>query len=149
MRTTARAIVIKDDSLLVMHRNKFGHEYYALVGGAVDVGETAEQALYREVQEEAGIVIANHRLVIVEDAGDMYGMQYIYLCDFVSGEPALAPNSIEAKITADGQNLYRPMWLPLTNLPNVTFLPKELQQQLLECLKEGWPEQPLKLVIQD
>ena len=44
MRTAVRAIVIKDQSLLVMHRNKFGQEFYALVGGGVDYGESAEQA---------------------------------------------------------------------------------------------------------
>ena len=40
-----RAIVVKENKLLVMHRNKFGHEYDTLVGGGIDVGETPEQAL--------------------------------------------------------------------------------------------------------
>ena len=79
MRYASRAVVIKDNQLLLMHRNKFGMEYYALVGGGVDPGETPEQALYREVTEEASITIANERLVILEDAGKMYGIQYIYL----------------------------------------------------------------------
>ena len=149
MRYASRAVVIKDNQLLLMHRNKFGMEYYALVGGGVDPGETPEQALYREVTEEASITIANERLVILEDAGKMYGIQYIYLCDYVSGEPVLHPASIEQAITADGKNLYTPLWLPLDKLPDVTLLPAELKATILDCLKHGWPTEPIKLTIRD
>lgn len=147
MRQAVRAIVIKDQSLLVMHRNKFGHEFYALVGGGIDYGESPEAALYREVAEETGLGIANHRLVIVEDAGDIYGMQYIYLCDYISGEPQLAADSAEALISAKGENLYTPMWLPLSDLTDVTFQPKELQAVLLEYIGMGWPAEPIELTI--
>lgn len=147
MRRAVRAIVMKDDHLLVMKRNKFGQEFYALVGGGIDLGETAEQALAREVAEESGIRIANPRLVIEEDAGDMFGMQYIYLCDYAGGEPVLHESSEEAKINALGRNLYLPMWLPLADLPKVTFLPKELQRLLVENLPGGFPDEPLRLTI--
>ena len=149
MRTTARAIVVKDNQLLVMHRHKFGQEYYALIGGGVDFGETPEQTLYREVAEEASLQISNHRLVIIEDAGAIYGRQYIYLCDYVSGEPQLAADSMEAQITAGGQNLYQPLWLPLDQLPEINLLPKELKAMLLEYLPKGWPAEPLQLSIPD
>ncbi|MBC7708141.1 NUDIX domain-containing protein [Polaromonas sp.] len=147
MRQVVRAIVIKDQSLLVMHRNKFGQTYHALVGGGIDHGETAEQALYREIMEETGVQVNNHKLVIIEDAGNVYGIQYIYTCDYVSGEPKLAPDSPEAQINALGQNLYTPMWLPLSELPNVVFQPKELQAVLLEHIGMAWPPEPIHLHI--
>ncbi len=147
MRQAVRAIVIKDDHLLVMKRNKFGHEYYSLVGGGIDMGETAEQSLYREVAEETGISIANHRLVIVEDAGSMYGIQHIYQCDYVSGEPALAPDSAEALIQAAGQNLFQPMWLPLADLPTANLLPIELKELLLANLANNFANAPIALTI--
>jgi 8-oxo-dGTP diphosphatase len=147
MRTTARAIVVKDDSLLVMHRNKFGHEYYSLVGGGVDYGETTEQALYREVAEETTLNIANHRLVIIEHAGSMYGTQYIYLCDYVSGEPILEKGAIEEQINASGKNLFTPMWLPIKDLPDANLLPHELKQALMHGLASGFPEEPITLAI--
>ena len=56
MRTAVRAIIIKDNNLLVMHRNKFGNEYLTLVGGGVELNETKEQALVREVIEETSIL---------------------------------------------------------------------------------------------
>lgn len=147
MRRAVRAIVIKDQSILVMHRNKFGQEFYALVGGGIDYGESPEQALYREVAEETGLAIANHRLVIVEDAGDVFGMQYIYSCDYVGGEPALAADSSEALIHAKGQNLYTPLWLPLSELPNVILQPRELQAVLLQHAGKAWPAEPIELTI--
>lgn len=149
MRQAVRAIVVKDSNLLVMHRNKFGMQYYALPGGAIEPGETQLQTLVREMQEEASVQVANPRLVIVEDAGDMYGVQYIYWCDYAGGEPALSPDSEEAKITALGSNIYTPQWLPLADLPAANLLPKELKQALLDGLASSFPGAPLQLKVSD
>jgi len=128
-----------------MHRNKFGHEYYTLVGGGIDFGEEALQSLVREIREEASMDIQNPRLVFIEEPGDPYGTQYIYLCDYVGGEPQLAADSIEAAINKDGKNLYQTMWLPIKDLPDQPFLSETLKQALLSSLKDGWPKEPLML----
>jgi len=148
MRHAVRAIVIKDDQLLVMDRDKFGNKYCSLIGGGVDAGETIEQALLREMHEETGVVISQPRLVIVEDSGQIYGRQHVFLCNYVSGEPALHPDSEEAKITSLGRNLYQPKWLPLAELAGANFLPKELKQTLIDCLANGFPAEPIQLTIQ-
>lgn len=145
MRKAVRAIVIKNGMLLVMHRNKFGQEYYTLIGGGIDFGETAEQALHREVREETGLTIHSLRLVFVEEAGDPFGMQYIYWCESDSGEVALPAESEEAKIHALGKNLYTPMWLPLKELPNKPFLSEGLKKSLLSAIENGFPEQPITI----
>ncbi|MDB5170056.1 MAG: hypothetical protein JWN82_452 [Candidatus Saccharibacteria bacterium] len=145
MRSAVRAIVIKDDALLVMHRNKFGMEYDVLVGGGVDMGETFEQALYREMQEESGVQIANPRFVFTERAGEPYGTQYVFVCDYVSGEPVLSEQSAEYAINAMGQNLYQPKWLPLSELPAVSFRSEALKQAILKGIKDGFPADPLDI----
>ena len=141
MRQAVRAIIVRDGHLLVIHHNKFGQEYYTLPGGGIDPGETAEHALLREIHEETTLSAVNPRLVIVEDSGDPYGMQYIYLCQYASGEPQLRPDSDEAKINALGQNLYSPQWLPLHSLSSVPFRSKALQQALLHGLSRGFDMQ--------
>lgn len=145
MRKAARAIIIKDNQLLVTKRTKFGVQYYILIGGGVNIGETLEQALYRELREEGGVQVANPRLVYVEDAGEPYGLQHIFLCDYAGGEPALDPESDEAKISAMGQNLYEPMWLSLDELAGVEFRSKRLQQAILDGVQNGFPEKPVDI----
>lgn len=137
-----RAIVLKDDALLVMHRNKFGQDYYTLVGGGIKLGEQPEDTLRREVQEETGLQITNPRLVFVEETDDMHGPQYIYLCDYQSGEVALHPHSPEAQIHALGKNLYTPQWLPVQKFAEVEFLSPSLRQRIINGLARGWPQQP-------
>jgi 8-oxo-dGTP diphosphatase len=141
MKTAVRAIVIHDQHLLVMHRNKFGREYYTLPGGGVRGGEENSAALSRELTEETSIQISAPRLVFTEAPGAPYGTQYIYLCDYQSGEPALNPGSEEAKINALGKNIYTPQWLPLSNLAESSFLSLKLRDAVVESVKTGFPEQ--------
>ena len=143
MRKASRAIIIHDDKIVVTHRNKFGMKYYILPGGGVDMGETPEQALYRELSEEACVGIRNPRLVFTEEAGEPYGTQYIYLCEYVGGEPALHPDSVEAKIHAGGQNLYEPKWMSLAEFATIELRSESLKQAILEGIKNGWPTEPV------
>lgn len=145
MKQAVRAIVVKDNNLLVMKRNKFGSEYYTLIGGAVEMGEPLEVALHREVEEEATITIESPRLVFMEDAGEPYGEQYVYLCEYAGGEPALHPSSEEAKISAMGKNTYVPMWLPLDQLAKVNFVSGSLKEALLYGFGHGFPDGPIKI----
>lgn len=145
MRRAVRAIVVKDDALLVMHRNKFGQQYYALVGGAIKPGERPEQAVLREVREETSLQVTSPRLVIVEEAGDPFGTQLIYVCHYQGGEVALPPHSEEAKIHAMGQNLYTPGWLPVRQLPDVPFVTEKLKQTLINGLVRGFADQPIEI----
>src|SRR5690606_24890933 len=143
MRKAVRAIVHKDGQLLVMKRFKLGRTYYTLLGGEVKPGEKLEDAVLREVREESGIIVDNPRLKFVEDAGDPFGIQYVYLCDFVSGgQPALEPGSDEVFWSKEGVNTYEPQWLPADKLPEVPLVSPLLQQAILAGLKHGWPKEP-------
>ena len=65
MRQCSRAIIIKDNQLLLMKRKQRDKQFYSLVGGAIEPGETPEQALTREVYEETSIEIANPRFCLL------------------------------------------------------------------------------------
>lgn len=142
-RQAARAIVIKDSQLLVMHRNKFGTEYETLPGGGVEVGESPEAAVVRELQEETSVIVSDARLVFIEESGDPYGTQFVYLCTYGSGEPMLAPDSEEAFINKLGENLYEPRWVQIADLPNLPFVSEKLKAKILESLASEFPEEPL------
>lgn len=142
MRKAVRAIVFKDNQLLVIKRNKFGTVYYTLPGGGIGVGESAEQALRRELEEETGIKISSVRPVFMEAAGEPFGTQYVYLCDYLGGDPVLSPDSIEAKINELGKNLYEPVWLSIEELSGTSFMSPNLKQAIVASIKGGFPEQP-------
>lgn len=145
MKAAVRAILIRDKKLLVTKRNKFGDKYYTLVGGGVDLGESKEQALVRELYEEANMKIEKARLVFIEEAGEPYGTQYVFLCQDPGGEPELRPDSDEAKISAMGKNIYETTWLDLKDLKDATFRSEHLKLAILECVDRGFPNEPTKL----
>ena len=144
MRQSVRAIVVREGRTLVMYRNKFGNEYYTLVGGGVDMGETLEEALARELREETGFVVRSARPVFVEDAGDIYGPQYMYLCEVEGDEPRLGEDTEEFKTKAFG-NIYEPKWVDMASLDSLPFRSERLKRALLYCAEHGWPEKQAAL----
>jgi len=142
MRQAVRAIVVKDNQLLVMKRNKFGKQYYTLTGGGIELDEDQETALRRELMEETGMQVGDVRLVYVEEPDAPYGTQFVYLCEYLGGEPALQADAIEAELTAKGDNTYDPLWLPATDLPSVDFVSGSLKSALINALEKGFPIEP-------
>ncbi|MGL6228040.1 MAG: NUDIX hydrolase [Culicoidibacterales bacterium] len=64
-RYRAAAIIIENDHVLVARNNV--SPYFYSVGGGVHMGETAEQAVIREVFEETGVNYEVERLVVVHE----------------------------------------------------------------------------------
>lgn len=144
-RNAVRAIILNDDKVLAIHRHKFGSEYYTLIGGGVELGEDMETALRREIREEAQMEVGTVQLVFVENAPDPFGPQYIFLCEYVGGDPVLSETSDEAHISALGQNMYEPVWLPLSQVPVVPFRSTSAAEALLGGVRNGFPEKPIEL----
>ena len=64
-RYRAAAIIIEDDSVLLAGNEKA--DYLYSVGGGVHMGETAEEAVVREVYEETGIKYEIDRLAFIHE----------------------------------------------------------------------------------
>jgi 8-oxo-dGTP diphosphatase len=68
IRNTARALIRQEDNILLLRKDGYeGGERFALPGGGQDLGETLEQALYRECMEEIGTRVEIRDLVYVAD----------------------------------------------------------------------------------
>ena len=54
-RPSVRGIIIRDGRIAMMHSRRY--DYYKLPGGGIEPGESLEETLVREVQEESGLVV--------------------------------------------------------------------------------------------
>lgn len=146
MRQAARAIIFEGDKILVMHRNKHGSQYYTLVGGHVNEGETLEQALVREVKEETGLDVTQAQLVYIEEHPAPYNQQYIYLCQVgPHGDVAIQDYSEEGQLNRLDANVHTPMWAYTRTFDKLPFRSPGLQTAIVHALKKGFPKQPIKL----
>ena len=87
--TVVAAIIKKDNLYLVVQRNK--HKYLGLKwefpGGKVESGETFEEALLREIEEELSIVINVYEKIAEEKYKDnkIDIILHYFLCSHKSG----------------------------------------------------------------
>ncbi len=94
----ASAVIIKNDKILLMHRIKDNREYYVLPGGGVEDGESAEQALTREIKEEAGLSVEIDKKLCEYDNKESNRTEHIFVVnnfvgDISLGEPEIGRSS--------------------------------------------------------
>jgi len=146
MGKAARAIIVQDGKILVMHRNKEGSEYFTLVGGRANATETAEQALVREVMEETGLTVTESRLVFFEKHSPPYNEQYIFLCKVAPHESVMIQStSEEGLMNRIGINTHKPVWASTEAFSHLHFRTPQLQDAIAHGLKKGFPNEPLEL----
>src|SRR5215475_16125896 len=111
------AAIFRDSRVLIVRRGRPpAHGLYTLPGGGVELGETLEQAVIREVREETGLAIAPLALVgfreaIARDAAGRVERHFVILpfaARWVGGEIALSEELAEAH------------WLSPADLPGLT-----------------------------
>lgn len=101
--------------LLVLRANPPLQGYWGLPGGRVELGETVEQALLREVREETGLEVSIERYLGYRDAIDRDEsgrVRYHYVVQYFAARP-----SGGALVAADDAAEAR--WVPLAQLPGL------------------------------
>ena len=53
--------ITSNDRILLAHNNLFRNNYFSLIAGYADIGESLEETVIREVREEVGITVYNIR----------------------------------------------------------------------------------------
>lgn len=99
------AIVFRGSaSLLVKRGTEPGRGRWSLPGGALEVGETVEQAVVRETLEETGVVVRPIRVLYVRDfiekRGERIRWHYVLidiLCAYERGEPSARTDAADAR----------------------------------------------------
>ncbi len=146
MGKAARAIIFENGKILVMHRQKYGSEYFTLVGGRSNENETMEQTLVREVKEETGMQVVAAKLVYIEMHQSPYNEQYIYVCNVAPHEGiAVQDASEEGEMNRFEANVHKPYWVEVKAFSSMPFRTPQLQQAIVNGIKKGFPKEPVTL----
>lgn len=120
------AAIIKHESRVFATQRGYGEfkDGWEFPGGKVEIGETNEQALIREIQEELDTTISVDSFLrtIEYDYPTFHLHMDCYLCSVVSGQLILKEHE-------DAQ------WLTKDRLDSVNWLPADLE--LIDCLKDS------------
>lgn len=145
-RRIARAIVVHDGSILIIKRNKHGQQFYSLPGGAIEAGESTQQAAVRELREETSIKASVQQHVYHEEIAQ-FGISDYFVCELQSGSPAVQENSPEAQRNTQGENTYEPMWVKIGALRDIELLPEGIANRLMHDLEHTtWPNEVITVV---
>lgn len=93
--TVGALVVNENGEVLMVRSSKWGNKY-TVPGGHIELGETAENAIVREVKEETGLDVRPTKLLLVQEAiypKDYYKHEHYifmdYVCKAESSEVAL------------------------------------------------------------
>ena len=127
LSTAVIVLVEKGDQALLVHANNFKRNFYGLVAGFVETGETLEEAVAREVKEETNIEI--------QDITYFSSQPWPYPCGLMVGFFAKYK---EGEIKLQEDELADAGWFSKDNLPT---LPEQLS--IARKLIEEWIKKPL------
>lgn len=131
MKIRVRAVIIKNDKVLAIKRDKEGDHFWCFPGGGIEEGESEQEALERECLEEANINVKVGKKIYHQDfKGDNINF---YLCEILSGEVGKG-NGPEYQNKSGSTNTYEPIWLPIKDLKNYDLRPVELRDKILGIL---------------
>ncbi|MXX05580.1 MAG: NAD(+) diphosphatase [Gammaproteobacteria bacterium] len=99
-------LVTRGEEVLLARSARFRTGYYSCLAGFVEIGETPEQTIEREVREESGVEVGNIRYVESQSWPFPSQLMLGFLADYRSGDIVPEPGEIEDAA-----------WFHVNNLP--------------------------------
>ena len=112
-RIAVSAVILEQGNVLLAHRRDI--DWWNLPGGGLELGETVDDALHREVFEETGLEVEIERLVGVYSKPQKQEVVLTFHCHVTGGTPRETEETRECR------------YFPPDNLPSNT-LPKHRQR---------------------
>lgn len=131
IRTSAKALVIRDGKMLAIRIDDQGDVFYILPGGGQEAGELLPEAVSREVAEETGIRVRPESLVFViegRSGESFHRIDLVFLC----ADEGEIPNAVLQKDC----NQTGCVWLPVDeSLLKAPLYPSRLRRQILRLCR--------------
>lgn len=125
MRMRGAVVIIENNKVALIRREKAGRVYYVFPGGKQELGETIEQCAKREAFEELGVEVEIGELITQVPFN---GMQYYFLAKITGGQFGTGQGE---EFTDTTKGIYSPMWVEIGNLRALDIIPQEVVEQIL------------------
>jgi NAD+ diphosphatase len=96
------------EQCLLAHAAHFTQDRYSTLAGFIEAGETAEQAVAREVREEVGVEVGNIRYWKSQSWPFPHSLMLAFFADYVGGE-----------LQPDGVEILKADWFSVDQLPEL------------------------------
>lgn len=131
-------IIIYNNKMLFV-KNNFG-DYYYMIGGAVNLGETSKSCIEREIYEETGVQMYAERLAVVcenffkgiggnIDGFDCHVLEFYYYMKFTNDDLDLCRST-----TDEGEKL---VWLPIEKIEQYEIKPTFIKEHMHQILSKN------------
>ena len=123
------ALIINNNKLLVA--KNVDHPVFYTIGGGININETSEEAIIREVMEETGLKLSIDKLSYVQERflkinNEKYHEVVLFYTMIIKGKINIMENTF-----TDQGNKETLHWLPLEQLKNINLVPEFLKHKLL------------------
>jgi len=140
VRTSAKAILVDDDKILLTKNIRGSETFYLLPGGGQNLNEDLKRAVQRECMEELGADVVVHDLIFVRDyieknhqfadigSDDYHQMELMFFCtlpDNHTFEPPMEEDMFQVDVE----------WVSINKLKDYNLYPSILKRYIPDYLR--------------
>jgi nucleoside triphosphatase len=105
---TVGGLILKRDGQVLLTKSSKWRNRFTLPGGHVELGETVEEALKREIREEVGLEVRPIRFLLMQEA--IFSEEFFkpkhfifldYLCEAETAEVKMDGDEVQASVWVD------------------------------------------------
>jgi 8-oxo-dGTP pyrophosphatase MutT (NUDIX family) len=126
-------VIICDGLNRILLQRRADNDAWGILGGALELGESLEEAAQREVFEESGLVVDDLRLFKVYSGRDMHYIypngDEVYIVDHI-----FITKNFSGKLAIDHNESKEIQFFDLNNLPHKMHLPNQIVMRDLNAV---------------